>query len=128
MAIITGANKGLGMGYALAFARAGADLFIPYHGGSTEDIKALVEAEGRRVVFYSGDLLDRDYLKSIPDKCLEAYGRIDILVNNAATNCFADFLEFPEDGWDRVINVNLNAVYLLGHAVAKIMVRQGGGR
>ncbi len=128
VAIITGANKGLGMGYALAFARAGADLFIPYHGGSTEDIKALVEAEGRRIVFYQGDLLDRDYLKSIPAKCLEAYDRIDILVNNAATNCFADFLEFPEDGWDRVINVNLSAVYLLGHAVAKVMVKQGGGK
>ncbi len=127
-AIITGANKGLGMGYALAFARAGADLFIPYHGGSVEDIKKLIEAEGRRVVFCQGDLLDRDYINSIPEKCCEAYSRIDILVNNAATNCFSDFLDFPDEGWDRVINVNLNAVYLLSHAVAKIMVKQGGGK
>ena len=127
-AIVTGANKGLGMGYALALARAGADIFITYRTGDIEEIKNLIEAEGRRVVFYQGDLQDRDYLYSIPEKCLEAYGKIDILINNAGTNCFADFLDFPEEGWDRVIAVNLNAVYLLGHAVAKIMVKQGGGK
>ena len=114
------------MGYALALARAGADIFITYRTGDIEEIKNLIEAEGRRVVFYQGDLQDRDYLYSIPEKCLEAYGKIDILINNAGTNCFADFLDFPEEGWDRVMAVNLNAVYLLGHAVAKIMVKQGG--
>lgn len=127
-AIVTGANKGLGMGYALALARAGADIFITYRTGDIEEIKNLIEAEGRRVVFYQGDLQDRDYLYSIPEKCLEAYGKIDILINNAGTNCFADFLDFPEEGWDRVMAVNLDAVYLLGHAVAKIMVKQGWGK
>lgn len=128
VAIVTGANQGLGMGYALAFARAGADLFIPHYTEDVKDIKALIEAEGRRVEFYRGDLQDRDYLRSIPGKCLEAYGQIDILVNNAGTNCFADFLEFPDEGWDRVIAVNMNAVYLLGHEVAKVMAKQGHGK
>ena len=127
-AIVTGANKGLGMGYALAFARAGADLFIPYHTGDTGDIRRLIEAEGRRAVFFQGDLTDMDYLKAIPVKCLEAFGRIDILVNNAGTNCFADFLDFPDEGWDRVIRVNLEAVYYLGHEVAKVMAKQGRGK
>ena len=127
-AIVTGANKGLGMGYALALARAGADLFVPYRSGDTEDIRRLIEAEGRRVVFLQGDLMDMDYLKSIPGKCLEAYGKIDILVNNAGTNCFADFLDFPDEGWDRVIRVNLEAVYYLGHEAAKIMAQQGHGK
>ena len=128
VAIVTGANQGLGMGYALAFARAGADLFIPHYTEDVKDIKELIEAEGRRVEFYRGDLQDREYLRSIPGKCLEAYGKIDILVNNAGTNCFADFLEFPDEGWDRVIAVNMNAVYLLGHEVAKVMAKQGHGK
>ena len=128
VAIVTGANQGLGMGYALAFARAGADLFIPHYTEDVKDIKELIEAEGRRVEFYRGDLQDREYLRSIPGKCLEAYGKIDILVNNAGTNCFADFLEFPDEGWDRVINVNMNAVYLLGHEVARVMAKQGHGK
>ncbi len=127
-AIVTGANKGLGMGYALAFARAGADLFIPYRSGDTGDIRRLIEAEGRRVEFLQGDLTDMDYLKSIPGMCLEAYGKIDILVNNAGTNCFADFLDFPDEGWDRVISVNLEAVYYLGHEVARVMAKQGHGK
>ena len=127
-AIVTGANKGLGMGYALALARAGADLFIPYRSGDTADIRRLIQESGRRVEFYQGDLMDMAYLKSIPGKCLETYGKIDILVNNAGTNCFEDFLEFPDEGWDRVIRVNLEAVYYLGHEVAKIMAKQGHGK
>ncbi len=128
VAIVTGANQGLGMGYALAFARAGADLFIPHFTEDTEDIRRLIEAEGRRVVFFRGDLTDMDYLKAIPGKCLEAFGKIDILVNNAGTNCFAEFLDFPDEGWDRVIRVNLEAVYYLGHEVAKVMAKQGHGK
>ena len=127
-AIVTGANKGLGMGYALALAKAGADVFIPYRSGDTEELRRLIEAEGRKVEFYRGDLTDMDYLKSIPGKCLETFGKIDILVNNAGTNCFADFLDFPDEGWDRVIRVNLEAVYYLGHEVAKIMAKQHSGK
>jgi 2-deoxy-D-gluconate 3-dehydrogenase len=61
-AIITGVKQGSRHGLCSCLRPGGADLFIPYHGGSTEDIKRLVEAEGRRVVFYQGDLQDRSYL------------------------------------------------------------------
>ena len=128
VAIVTGANQGLGMGYALAFAKAGADLFIPHLTDDVADIKRLIEAEGRKVAFLQGDLRDRKHISDIVEKCLEVYGRIDILVNNAGTNCFENFLEFPDEGWQRVIDVNMNAVYYLGHEVAKVMVKQGGGK
>ena len=108
--------------------KAGADLFIPCHSDDWQEIKALVEAEGRRAEFLQGDLRDRDYLYSIPEKCLEAYGKIDILVNNAGTNCFADFLEFPDDGFRRVVETNMMSVYYMGHEVAKVMAKQGGGK
>jgi 2-deoxy-D-gluconate 3-dehydrogenase len=98
VAIVTGANQGLGMGYAVAFAKAGADLYIPHFTEDVSDVKRLIEAEGRRVAFIRGDLTDRTYLKAVVEGCLKEYGHIDILVNNAGNNHFAPFLEFPRRG------------------------------
>ena len=128
VAIVTGANQGLGMGYAVAFAKAGADLFIPHFTEDTADVKRLIEAEGRKVAFIRGDLTDKTYIKSVVEGCLKEYGRIDILVNNAGMNHFAPFLEFPDSAYDRVIELQLKAVYFLGHEVGKVMAKQGGGK
>ena len=128
VAIVTGANKGLGMGYAVALAKAGADIYLPYRSGDIEEVKALIEAEGRRVEFIQGDLTDMEHIHAIVDGCMAAYGKIDILVTNAGTNCFEDFVDFPDDGYMRVINTNLNSVYFLGHEVSKIMIKQGYGK
>ena len=128
IAIITGANQGLGMGYAVAFAKAGADLFIPHFTNDVSDVKRLVEAEGRRAAFLRGDLRDRAGIKAVVDGCLKEYGRIDILVNNAGMNHFAPFFEFPDDSFSSVIELNLKTVYYLGHEVAKVMKNQGGGK
>ncbi len=84
VAIVTGANQGLGMGYAVAFAKAGADLYIPHFTEDVSDVKRMIEAEGRRVAFIRGDLTDRKYLKSVVEGCLKEYGRIDILVTTPA--------------------------------------------
>ena len=88
VAMVTGANMGLGMAYAVAFAKAGADLFIPHFTDDISEIKALIEAEGRRVEFLQGDLTDKTYLDQVVKTCLEKYGRIDILVNNAGVKKF----------------------------------------
>lgn len=128
VAIVTGANQGLGMGYAVAFAKAGADLYIPHFTQDTAEVKSLIEAEGRKVVFIKGDLTDKTYIKAVVDGCLQEYGKIDILVNNAGMNHFAPFLEFPDDAYDRVIELQLKAVYYLGHEVAKVMVNQRNGK
>ncbi len=128
IAIVTGANQGLGMGYAVAFAKAGADLYIPHFTDDVSDIKNLIEAEGRKVAFIKGDLTDRIHVKEVVKGCMARYGRIDILVNNAGTNHFAPFFEFPDEQFDRVTELNLKAVYFLGHEVAKVMKEQGGGK
>jgi len=128
VAIITGANQGLGVSYAVALARAGADLFIPHFTDDISDVKELVEAEGRKVVFLQGDLTDKDYIKKVVDECLAEYGRIDILINNAGVSAFAPFDEYPDKYWDMCINLDLNAVYYLSHAVSKVMVDQKGGK
>jgi 2-deoxy-D-gluconate 3-dehydrogenase len=128
VAIVTGANQGLGMGYAAAFAKAGADLYIPHYTEDVSDVRQLIEAEGRRVAFIRGDLTDRTAVKAVVEGCLKEYGRIDILVNNAGTNCFAPFFEFPDDGFDRVIELNMKTVYFLAHEVSRVMREQGGGK
>jgi 2-deoxy-D-gluconate 3-dehydrogenase len=128
VAMITGANKGLGLGYAVAFAKAGADVFVTHHSSGAEEVKALTEAEGVRFGSAQGDLAKPEDRKAAVAKCMEQFGRIDILVNNAATNHFQDFLEFPDEMYDRVLEVNLKTVYYLAHDVAKIMVKQGNGK
>ena len=65
VAIVTGANKGLGMGYAVALAKAGADIYLPYRSGDIEEVKSLIEAEGRRVEFIQGDLTDMEHIHAI---------------------------------------------------------------
>src|SRR5690625_5301352 len=95
VAMITGANQGLGMGYAVALAKAGADLFIPHLTDETEEVKQLIEGMGRKVVFAQGDLTEQSYIEEIVEKCIDVYGKIDILINNAGVGIFEDFLNYP---------------------------------
>ena len=127
-AIVTGANQGLGMAYAVAFAKAGADLFIPHYTENVDEIRMLIEAEGRRVEFLRGDLSDRPYIDEIVKSCLNAYGKIDILVNNAGTNHFEDVMTFPDEQYRKVMDIQLNATYYMTHEAGKIMAKQGGGK
>ena len=128
VAIVTGANQGLGMAYAVAFAKAGADLFIPHYTADTDEVRAAIEAEGRKVEFIRGDLSNRAYIDEIIEGCLKAYGKIDILVNNAGTNHFEDVMTFPDEQYNRVLDIQLNAVYYMTHEVGKVMAKNGGGK
>jgi len=127
-AIITGANTGIGVGYATAFAKAGADLLIAHYTDDISEVKTLVEAEGRRVEFIQGDLSQRGHIDEIVNSCLNTYGKIDILVNNAGTNHFDDVMDFPDEQYRRVMDIQLNAAYYLAHEAGKIMAKQGNGK
>jgi 2-deoxy-D-gluconate 3-dehydrogenase len=127
-AIVTGGNTNLGMAYAVAFAKAGADLFIPHFIDDVSEVKQAVESEGRKVAFLQGDLTDKSYRKAVIDKCLETYGKIDILVNNAGMGVFADFREYPDVAYARTIELNLNVVYYFGREVGQVMIDQGAGK
>lgn len=128
VAIVTGANKGLGQGYAVALAKAGADIFVAVRSGEWDQTKELIEETGRRVVFFQADLSDRNAAKQVVVECLKAYGRLDILVNNAGTILRAPLLEYKEEDWDAVMEVNLHSVYLLSQEAAKVMVEQKSGK
>ncbi len=128
VALVTGGNTGLGQGYALALAKAGADLFIVTYDTAWDETKALIEAEGRKVVFFQADLSQRDSIDPIVAAAVENFGRIDILVNNAGIIKRAPLLEYKDEDWQAVLDVNLNAVYYLSHAVAKVMAKQKSGK
>jgi 2-dehydro-3-deoxy-D-gluconate 5-dehydrogenase len=126
VAIVTGASKGLGQGMALGLAEAGADLAVVARSDLSETA-GLVEQLGRKCLQVRADLGDRKNVRTIVDSTLKAYGRIDILVNNAGTIRRAEFLDFTEDDWDAVIKVNLDSVFFLSQAVAKVMAKSGQG-
>jgi len=128
VALITGANHGLGEYFAVALASAGADIFISFHSGETDTIKAEVESFGSRFECLKGDLREEDHRAALIKKCLDCYGHIDILVNNAGCNYNVPLLDFPDEEWRRVLDVQLNAVHYLSKAVATQMRNQGGGK
>jgi 2-deoxy-D-gluconate 3-dehydrogenase len=128
VAIITGGNTGLGQGYAVALAKAGADLLVSTHGKNWEDTRELVEATGRKIEFVQADLTKKEDREKIVERCMEFYGKIDILVNNAGTIRRAPLLEYKDEDWQAVMDINLNSVYHLSKDVAKIMVEQGSGK
>ena len=88
----------------------------------------MVEAEGRRIEFFQADLTDRAQIDKVISACVETYGKIDILVNNAGTIRRAPLLEYKDEDWKAVMDINLNSVYFLSQAAAKVMVAQGSGK
>lgn len=127
-AIVTGGNTGLGQGYAVALAKAGADLFVVTYDTNWDETREMIEKEGRKVVFHQADLTQKDAITSVVSECVEAFGTIDILVNNAGTIRRAPLLEYKAEDWDAVMAINLDSVYFLSQEVAKIMVEQKSGK
>ena len=128
VAIVTGGNTGIGMAYAEALAKAGADLLVTSFDDNINEIKEIVEGLGRKIVFVKGDLTKEECREEVISKCLETYSKIDILVNNAGTIRRAPLLEYKDEDWQAVMDINLNAVYHLSQKVAKIMVEQKSGK
>jgi 2-dehydro-3-deoxy-D-gluconate 5-dehydrogenase len=128
VAIVTGGNTGLGQGYAVALAKAGADLVIPTYDTNWDETRELIEKEGRKVVFIQADLTKKEHRQNVVKVTMENFGKIDILINNAGTIRRAPLLEYKEEDWNAVMDINLNAVYFLSQDVAKVMAEQGSGK
>ena len=128
VAIVTGGNTGLGMAYVEALAAAGADVLVTTFDNNTEEVKNIVESLGRKIVFVQGDLTKKETRDKVVSTCLEEFGKIDILVNNAGTTRRAPLLEYKDEDWQAVMDINLNSVYYLSQAVAKVMAKQGYGK
>lgn len=127
VAVVTGANTGIGQGIALALAAAGADIAAVGRSPAEETV-AQTRALGRRAEMISADLSTIAPVDRVVDEAVEKLGGIDILVNNAGIIRRADSLDFTEEDWDAVIDTNLKSVFFLCQAAARRMVPQGRGK
>ena len=115
-AVITGGDSGIGRAVAIAFAREGADVLISYlnEHEDAQDTAKYVEEAGRRCVLVPGDISDRAHCKTIIPKAVEEFGKVDILVNNAAYQMSHDTLdEVSDEEWDYTVATNLTAMFVL---------------
>jgi 2-deoxy-D-gluconate 3-dehydrogenase len=127
VALVTGANSGIGQGLAIALAEAGADVALVGRTPAQETAQR-VRAAGRRAAIVDADLSTIAPVREIVEQTLRELGGLDILVNNAGIIRRADALEFSEEDWDAVIDTNLKSVFFLCQAAARHMVRQGKGK
>ena len=123
VAVVTGSNTGLGQGICRAFAEAGAKVAGVSRRPSTETAQMLGDA------FYNiiADLSTVEPIEKIISETVVKFGRVDILVNNAGIIKRQDSIEFSEENWDSVLNVNLKTVFFLTQAAAKRFIKQGTG-
>jgi len=121
VALVTGGNTGLGQGIALALAAAGADVASVARRAS-DDTVGKVLAKGRKGVSIQADLTSIEPVERILDEATAALGPVDILVNNAGIIRRADAVDFSEQDWDDVMNVNLKVLFFLSQATAKRMI------
>ncbi len=127
VAIVTGANQGLGKGMALELARCGAKVAIIDLKVSAETI-ADFEKEGLQATGYDFNLADFDKYPSLVAKILKEQGSIDILLNNAGVQKRHPAEDFPKKDWDFVMDINANAVFYMCQEVGKVMIEKGYGK
>lgn len=127
-ALVTGAGTGIGQGIARALARAGADVLCHDLNdgarGTSEDIRAL----GRKSASLSANLSDRAQQDELVQAAVREFGSLDILVNNAGTIRRSPAIDYSDEDWDMLLEVNLSAPFRLSRQVGKLMLEKGGGK
>jgi 2-deoxy-D-gluconate 3-dehydrogenase len=129
-ALVTGCNKGIGKAMALGLAEAGADI-IGVSGSlelSGSDIEKKVQATGRKFKAYAANLSEREALYAFIKKLQDENPVIDILVNNAGTIMRKPAAEHPDEYWDTVLSLNLDAPFILAREIGKKMIEKGSGK
>lgn len=127
-ALVTGCNRGIGRMYAQALAEAGADVVGVALEGVDEEVLDSYRSLGRKAWGYTCDFSDRNSLYSFINEVKKNHKQIDILVNNAGMILRKPIAEHPDEYWDKVIEVNLNAQFILTREFGKLMVERGNGK
>jgi 2-deoxy-D-gluconate 3-dehydrogenase len=129
VALVTGASSGLGQAIAIALAEAGADIACHARSsGKADETCAAIDRLGRRSTTVAGDMADRETPGKIVDATIEHFDRIDILINNAGMIRRSPAVDFSEEDWATVVEVNLSSVFRLSQAAGRKMIEQGGGK
>ncbi len=127
-ALVTGSNQGIGKAYAIALAEAGADIIGLSHSNNFSETEKEVKDRGRMFKSYPCDFSDRESLYDFIRSVKSDYPKIDILVNNAGTIMRKPVSEHSDEYWDRVIEVNLSAQFILTREIGKEMALRGYGK
>jgi NAD(P)-dependent dehydrogenase (short-subunit alcohol dehydrogenase family) len=130
VALVTGGSRGIGRAFALGLARAGADVVVASRKlPDLEKVSEEIRGLGRRSLAVAAHVAKMDQIKDLVSKVKDEFGKIDILVNNAATNPVMDHaLDIEERAWDTIMNLNLKGLFFLSQAVARVMKEKGGGK
>lgn len=128
-AVVIGGTAGIGRAIAVGLARAGADV-VPASRRlqEVEEVAAEIEALGRRTLTLRADVLERESLQALHDRVLQAFGRVDILVNSAGITLSRPTLDCPEAEWKRVMETNLTGTFRACQIFGRTMVKQRYGR
>ncbi|NEA21318.1 SDR family oxidoreductase [Actinomadura bangladeshensis] len=123
-AVITGGDSGIGRAVAIAYAREGADVLVSYLDGHEDasETRRWVEDAGRKCVLMAGDVADPAHCRAIIARAVRKFGRVDVLVNNAAFQMTRDSIEdIPDEEWDRTLAINISAFFHLAKAAVPHM-------
>jgi len=129
VALVTGGSRGIGKAIAIGLAQAGADVALASRKlADLEQVAGEIKALDRKALAVAAHVGRLEDINNLVNRVKEEFGRIDILVNNAATNPTMDSaLDIQERAWDAIMNLNLKGLFFLSQAVAKLMKEQGGG-
>ncbi|MFI5419854.1 MAG: SDR family NAD(P)-dependent oxidoreductase [Nitrososphaerales archaeon] len=130
VAVVTGASRGIGRAITKKFADEGASIVVNYNNSEKEASILLKEIEGTRGkgVIVKADVSKAADVKSLVQNSLAAFGRIDVLVNNAGIHYPVDIFDHSEEMWDQTIDTNLKGAYMCSKEVAPIMLKQEKGK
>src|SRR5499426_1948310 len=129
IAIVTGGNSGIGRAIALALARQGANIVIDYvaHPEATEELEKQLAALGDKSIGVDADVSRVADLETLIGAAVKAFGRVDVMVNNAGVETRTSVLDTTEDQYDKVMGINLKSAFFGTQIAAKQMIKQGGG-
>lgn len=127
-ALVSGANRGIGQSYALALAEAGADIISVSYEADSSETEKMINNVGRKFSSYVSDFSDRNSLYQFIEKVKTDFLSIDILINNAGTILRNPITEHSDEYWDKVIEVNLSAQFILTREIGKGMIARGYGK
>lgn len=131
-ALITGGSRGIGRSIALTFAEAGADVVVSSRNKRPPELEKVAEeirAMGRKAMAIPAHVGRKEDVQNLVQKTFQEFGRIDILVNNAGANpVLSPMVDLEEEAFEKVMEVNLKGAFLMSKAVAKEMIKRGGGR
>jgi len=129
IAIVTGASQGIGRTLAIALAQAGADVALVSRTRSDlETVAREIEAAGRQALVMPADIQDVSQIRKLIDTVHKTFGKVDILINNAAWTATVEALDATEEQWDQTLDTSLKAIFFASQAAARIMIQQGRGK